>query len=89
MRIKTVGDFRKAVRMSPYAWPGAYPVIFTFEDGQQGCHSCVVENRRTIIDSISVRYHDGWSVVAIESASIYDEVALCACCGEPINPQED
>jgi hypothetical protein len=31
--IKSVSDYRKAVRNGPYAWPGGYPLFFVTSDG--------------------------------------------------------
>lgn len=33
MRINSVSDFRKAMRVGPYAFPGGYPTYFIMKDG--------------------------------------------------------
>lgn len=86
MRIDTVFDFRRAVRMGPYAWPGGYPLAYVTGDGATLCHACATSERRSIADSISTRCDDGWLVIAVESTDSYDDVVTCDNCGTDINP---
>jgi hypothetical protein len=66
MHIKSIGDFRQAVRNGPYAWPGGYPLFFICDDGGALCCACVKTERRNIIESVAHQSRDGWRVVAAD-----------------------
>ena len=67
MDINTVNEFRKAVRLGKWAWPGGYPTYFVCDDGTALCHDCAKTERRLILDAIShPEYWSGWEVVALD-----------------------
>jgi len=81
--IKTIGQFRSAVRNGPFAWPGGYPLYFICDDGGVLCCSCVKAERRNIIESIAHESRDGWRVVGID-INYEDSHLECEHCGEHI-----
>ncbi len=66
MEIRSISDFRVAVRSGPYAWPGGYPTYFICDDGASLCCRCANEDRRRILESVAHKQNDGWRVVALE-----------------------
>lgn len=70
MEIKTISDFRKAIRQGPYAWPGGYPLYFVMEDGEALSFASAKRERRNLIEAISDRAKgypaNGWMPVAVE-----------------------
>jgi hypothetical protein len=66
MNIKTLSDFRRAMRHGPYAWPGGYPCYFVTSDGAALSFDAARNNRRLIIDSIVNRVDDGWRIVGMD-----------------------
>jgi hypothetical protein len=71
MIINTLGDYRAAVRLGPYVWPGGYPLYFVCDDGGALCFACGGGkrlNRKEIIHSIArPEYLDKqWRVRAME-----------------------
>ena len=64
--IRTISDFRAAVRTGSYAWPGGYPLFFLCDDGGTLCPACVKTERRNFLESIAHKQRDGWRVVGID-----------------------
>lgn len=69
MEIKTIGDFRRAVRMGPYAWPGGYPLYWVLGDGGalkwDQCKDRFV--RREMLTALRDTHRsDQWRPVAVE-----------------------
>jgi hypothetical protein len=63
MRIESVGDFRKAIRSGPYAWPGGYPVYFITADGEALSFSAAKAERRNILEAIAFKdINSGWMI---------------------------
>lgn len=84
MEIRTVSEFRKAMRHGPYAWPGGYPCYFVTADGAALSFKAAKECRRQIIQAIAE--HDtgsGWCVVAL-TVNWEDTELTCDHTGEPI-----
>lgn len=81
--IKTISDFRAAVRNGPYAWPGGYPLFFLCDDGGALCPACVKTERRNILESIAHKQSDGWRVIAHE-INWEEQDMLCDHCNEHI-----
>ena len=52
MWIRTISDFRKAVRFGPYVWPGGYPLYWLCEDGQALAWDCCKTERREILEAL-------------------------------------
>jgi hypothetical protein len=80
MQIHSVSDFRRAVRIGPYAWPGGYAVLFLTDDGGQICHKCAEKERRLIADSIGSKSNDGWRVVGAFTLADCDGGEFCDNC---------
>ena len=53
MLIKTMADFRRAMRHGPYAWPGGYPCYFIMGDGEAISFAAAKANRREIVTAIA------------------------------------
>ncbi len=83
MNIKTISDFRRAMRNGQYAWPGGYPLYFITSDGEALSFDSARENRRLILDSIATQTDDGWRVVGCE-VNWEDSELYCADTGERI-----
>lgn len=83
MFIVTIGDFRRAIRHGPYAWPGGYPVYFITQDGGALSFKTASEERRQILDSICRDINDGWRVVAMV-VNWDDNSLFCDHTGEKI-----
>lgn len=67
MVIKTISDFRAAMRNGPYAWPGGYPMFFWTADGGALSFAAVKKNRRIILEAIAGDCRSsGWRVNALE-----------------------
>lgn len=83
MEIKTVSDFRKALRHGPYTWPGGYPTFFLTTDGGVLSYAAAKAERRQVARAIG---HDekfsGWRVCAMEVN--WEEDLVCEHTGEPI-----
>lgn len=66
MEIKSISDFRKAVRHGPYAWPGGYPCYFITSDGAALSFEAAKQERRNILHAIGHKQNDGWRVVGMD-----------------------
>jgi len=67
MEIKTVHDFRRAIRRGPYAWPGGYPLYFVLADGEALSFESAKRERREILEAMAGRgWGDLWTPVALE-----------------------
>lgn len=66
MNIKTISDFRAAMRHGPYAWPGGYPCFFVTNDGAALSFAAAKAERRNILEAIRDKDHSGWRVVAVD-----------------------
>lgn len=66
--IKTISDFRKAVRMGPYAWPGGYPVYWIMADGESVAFSVAKAERRNMLEALAhpEKNFDDWRPVALD-----------------------
>ena len=64
--IKTISEFRSALRYGQYAWPGCYPKYFITSDGAALSFDSARKNIRLILDSIHNDINDGWKIVAVE-----------------------
>lgn len=83
MNIRTISDFRKAMRNGPYAWPGGYPLYFITSDGAALSFGAAREERRNILESILHQLNDGWRVVAMD-INHEDQDLYCSHSGEKI-----
>lgn len=84
MQIKTVSDFRAAVRNGPYAWPGGYPLFFICDDGAALCCKCAKAERRNILESIAHNQRgSGWRVEAMD-VNWEDAELICDGCNHLI-----
>ncbi len=86
MEIKTVSDFRKAIRNGPYAWPGGYPCFFLMADGDTCSYDALNDNRRLVIGALC---NDDcpdslqWTPVAFD-VNWEDPMMFCAHTGDKI-----
>jgi hypothetical protein len=83
MNIRTISDFRQAMRNGPYAWPGGYPLYFITSDGAALSFEAAKENCRAILEAIHNHLNDGWRVVACE-INYEDADLFCDHTGERI-----
>lgn len=71
MEIKTIADFRRAMRHGPYAWPGGYPCYFVMSDGEAMSFASARECRRCLLESLAdhaeaPHVRSDWLPVAVE-----------------------
>jgi uncharacterized membrane protein len=75
MDIKTISDFRRAMRHGPYAWPGGYPCFFVTSDSAALSFKAAKQEQRLIIEAIRNKLDDGWRVIGFdvnwEDANLY------------------
>lgn len=83
MEIKTLGDYRRAIRAGKFAWPGGYPLYFICDDGEALCCDCAKKKRRNILESIAHNHRSGWRVVALD-INYEDDTLFCAHCNAQI-----
>jgi hypothetical protein len=83
MEIKTISDFRAAIRNGAYAWPGGYPLYFISSDGAALSFNSAKSQRRNVLWSIANNCNDGWRVVAV-GVNWEDSELYCAHSGEKI-----
>ncbi len=86
MDIKTISDFRAAVRNGPFAWPGGYPLYWIMADGGACAFNVAKTERRSMLDAIAnrdVRPRDGWLPVALV-INYEDSELVCDHTGERI-----
>jgi hypothetical protein len=53
MLIKSISDFRKAVRNGPYAWPGGYPLYWIMADGGALEWNVCKTERRNMLEALA------------------------------------
>lgn len=86
MLIKTISDFRKAVRNGPYAWPGGYPLYWIMADGE-ACAFKVAQRgsqeRRAMLEALRDDSAEDWRPIALE-VNYEDDDLWCAHRGEKI-----
>ncbi len=78
MNIKTIEDFKSALKEGPHCWPGGYPLFFVCDDGSALSYQYAKENAPLIESAIADKDSTGgWLVVACEinweDASLYCE----------------
>jgi hypothetical protein len=85
MLIKTISDFRKAVRLGPYAWPGGYPLYWLMADGEACAFDVAKTERRLMLEAIAhPEYLDHqWLPIALE-INYEDSELVCAHTGKKI-----
>lgn len=66
MEIKTISDFRRAVRNGPYAWPGGYPLYWLMADGEAVSFDVCRTERRSMLEAIAYGHDAQWRPIAIE-----------------------
>lgn len=84
MNIKTISDFRRAIRNGAYAWPGGYPLFFITADGAALSFEAAKQERRNILEAI--RDNDtrsGWRVEGMD-VNWEDTGLHCEHTGKPI-----
>lgn len=82
MHVKTVGDFRRAVRLGAYAWPGGYALFGVTDDGGTICAPCMAKERRVIVSAIGDECSDGWRIVAVDCVANTDGQVRCDHCDD-------
>lgn len=90
MKLCEIRD--KDGKLPSYVWPGGYPVVYVFDDGETCCPACANgENGSEASESAEPR--SGWK---LEGYSIHYEgpPEVCAHCGRGIesaygDPNED
>jgi hypothetical protein len=66
MEIKSISDYRAAIRNGPYAWPGGYPTFFVMSDGDALSFEAAKSERRAILEALRDHANSGWRPVAFE-----------------------
>jgi len=83
MNIETIGDFRRAIRQGPYAWPGGYPLYFITSDGAALSYAAAKAEKRNVLWSVGHKINDGWRIVGLD-INWEDPELTCDHTGEPI-----
>jgi hypothetical protein len=85
MNIETIGDYRRAVRIGPYVWPGGYALHWIMADCEPLCWQCGAKRERkslirALADKLMNRGVDKqWIPIAIDIH--WEGVAMqCAHC---------
>lgn len=78
MLIKSISDFRAAMRDGQYAWPGWYPRYFVTSDGGALSFKTAKAERRNILEALaSGDTWSGWHVYGVdinwEDPDLYDD----------------
>lgn len=60
MLIKSISDFRKAVRNGPYAWPGGYPLYWIMADGGALEWNVCKTERRAMLEALRDMETNNW-----------------------------
>jgi hypothetical protein len=66
MLINSISDFRKAIRIGPYAWPGGYPLFFIMSDGATLSFNAAKAERRLMIEALRDGDDNGWRPIAVD-----------------------
>lgn len=84
MKIDTIADFRRAMLVGPYAWPGGYPTYFYTADGAVLSHDAARLERRNILEAIASNdARSGWRIAGMDIN--YDDTEMvCDHTGVPI-----
>lgn len=89
MQINTIGDFRRAVRNGPYAWPGGYPMYWLMADGEACAFDVAKSQRREMLEALrdyqgaGNTYNNDWRPIALE-VNWEDAALFCAHTGARI-----
>jgi hypothetical protein len=83
MQIKNISDFRRAVRVGPYAWPGGYPLFWLMSDGCACRFDVAKTERRNMLEALAEQSGNGWRPVALE-INYEDGELYCAHTNERI-----
>jgi hypothetical protein len=84
MRIFTISDFRRAMRIGPYAWPGGYPLYFVTADGAALSFAAARAERRNILQAIAWDdTNSGWRVIGMD-VNWEDSELVCDHTGDRI-----
>lgn len=83
MDIRSISDFRAAMRHGPYAWPGGYPIYFITDDGAALSFEAAHQERRNILEAIHNQDHSGWRIIAAD-INWEDSELTCDHTGERI-----
>ena len=60
MLIKSISDFRKAVRNGPWAWPGGYPLYWMMADGGVCAFRVAKSERRYMLEALRDAATGNW-----------------------------
>jgi len=89
MLVDTVGEFRRAIRMGQYSWPGGYELFHITTDCGVLCVPCATKARRQIIAAISDKCDDGWRVMAVDAVGNSDFKVVCDNCYRVLQEDAD
>jgi hypothetical protein len=82
--IKTVADFKSALRNGQFTFPGCYPLYFIASDGEAISFESAREQFRQIAQTIQDGdRHSGWRIVAVD-INYEDADLYCAHSGQRI-----
>jgi hypothetical protein len=65
MMIRSISDFRRAVRNGPYAWPGGYPLYWLMADGEACAFKVAKRERRAMLTALAHGNDSQWLPVAL------------------------
>lgn len=76
MLINSIADFRRAVRIGPYSWPGGYPLYWIMSDGEACAFSVCKSERRNMLEALAAKDDSGWRPVALDVN--WEDTLYCA-----------
>lgn len=84
MLIRSISDFRRAMRHGPRTWPGCYPCYFVTADGAALSFAAARLERRNILQALASNdTRSGWRVIGLD-VNWEDAALTCDHTGEPI-----
>lgn len=82
-QLDSVGDIKAALRAGHYTGLGGYPLYFITSDGAALSFESVLQNFRSVADSVKKRINDGWRVVGLD-INYEDADLICDHSGKKI-----
>jgi len=97
----TTKQLRTDFKKGPYAWPGGYEFVWITTDGSLLCNSCLVAEKRNVLESMRDRqsghdFHTGWEIDGFaiiqetfdsfeEAESLSLSIDFCVHCNRALN----
>lgn len=81
MEIKTISDFRQAMRETKNIYPGGYEFVFHASGGGHICRKCIEKNIPLVLCALALKdQNDIWYLYGVESTANMDGPVICDEC---------